>query len=72
MGRFIAVPAEDEYGIEEIRGKTLDSGKEKIDKYFKKYKRMKLFILSLNTLFILNKRQPETQHKELLTTLKYL
>lgn len=41
MGRFIAVPAEDEYGIEEIRGKTLDSGKEKIDKYFKKYKRMK-------------------------------
>ena len=41
MGQFIAVPAEDEYGIEEIRGKTLDSGKEKIDEYFKKYKRMK-------------------------------
>jgi len=33
MGQFIGVPAEEEYGIESIRGKTLDSGKEKIDKY---------------------------------------
>lgn len=41
MGQFIGVPTEDEYGIESIRGKTLDSGKEKIDKYFKKYKKMK-------------------------------
>ncbi len=41
IGQFIAVPAEDEYGIEEIRGKTLDSGKEKINKYFQKYKKMK-------------------------------
>ncbi len=40
MGQFIAVP-EEEYGIENIRRKTLDSEKEKIDKYFKKYKRMK-------------------------------
>ena len=41
IGQFIAVPAEDEYGVEEIRGKTLDSGKEKISKYFQKYKKMK-------------------------------
>ena len=29
------------YDIESIRGKKLDSRKEKIDKYFKEYKRMK-------------------------------
>lgn len=38
MGQFIGVPTEDEYGIESIRGKTLDSGKEKIDKYLKNIK----------------------------------
>ena len=32
MGQFIGVPMEDEYDIESIRGKTLDSGKERIDK----------------------------------------
>ncbi len=41
MGQFIGIPSEDEYGIESIRGKTLDSGKEKIDNYLKKYKRIK-------------------------------
>lgn len=33
IGQFIGVPTEDEYCIESIRGKTLDFGKEKIDKY---------------------------------------
>ena len=40
-GVFIGIPAEDEYRIENIRGRTLDSGKEKVDKYFKKYKKKK-------------------------------
>lgn len=37
MGQFIAMP--DEYN--EMDEKILDSGKEKIDNYFKRYKRMK-------------------------------
>lgn len=41
MGTFISVPSEDDYDMESIRGKTLDAGKEKIDSYFKQYKRMK-------------------------------
>lgn len=41
LGQFIGVLTEDEYAIESIREKTLDSEKEKIDKYFKKYKKIK-------------------------------
>lgn len=41
MGTFISTPSEDNIDLEDIRGKTLDSKKEKISKYFNKYKRMK-------------------------------
>ncbi|MBQ2938465.1 MAG: plasmid pRiA4b ORF-3 family protein [Clostridia bacterium] len=41
IGQFIEVPTEDEYVIKSIRGKTQNSGKDKINKYLKKYKRMK-------------------------------
>ena len=44
-GVFIGIPAEDEYRIENIRGRTLDSGKEKVDKYFKKYKKRNLYTI---------------------------
>lgn len=41
FGTFITVPSEDEYDLAKYRGETLDSGKEKVDKYFTKHKRMK-------------------------------
>lgn len=63
MGQFIAVPSEDEYGIEEIRGKTLDSGKEKIDKYFKKYKRMK-FIYDFGGTYGYEEYYPNDERRE--------
>ena len=33
--QYIGVQTKDEYGIENIKWKTLDSGKEQIDKHFK-------------------------------------
>ena len=41
MGTFISIPSEEDWDIDSIRGETLDSNKEKISKYFNKYKRLK-------------------------------
>lgn len=40
-GQFIGVPTEYDCDLEIVKGKKLDSGKEKIDKYLSEYKRMK-------------------------------
>lgn len=40
IGKFIGVPSDDDELIESLRGKKLDSKKEKIDKYFEEHKKI--------------------------------
>lgn len=40
-GKFIGVPTEYDCDLESVKGKKVDSGKEKIDKYLSEYTRMK-------------------------------